>query len=336
MTELLVAASGWGHDRLEASIPPACRARIEPAPPPVIAGEEVLVELPDLVPRAGARHLLPSFSVLGDQAHSYRFEMSVRAAGPGGNGWSPWVGAASLGPAAFAPVVSEADGLAADVDVFLAARPVERVRLRLRVRALNPGWLLAAPWFIALSACDPGAGAAAQPAAGAGDVWLPVPVESQMERSEAIRLRICSPTSVAMVLGYWGRPVDVDGLAAEMLHPALDRYGVWPAAIRAAGRRGVAGYLLRFPDWPAAAWCLDHGLPVIASVRYGPGELQGAAIPETTGHLLVLTGYTNDEVRVNDPAAATAGEVARRYPREELCRAWLEQTGVGYVLFRPD
>jgi hypothetical protein len=51
--------------------------------------------------------------------------------------------------------------------------------------------------------------------------------------------------------------------------------------------------------------------------------------------LLVLTGYEDGEVLVNDPAAAEPSAVARRYRREELIRVWLERAGVGYVLFRP-
>src|SRR5439155_825268 len=159
----------------------------------------------------------------------------------------------------------------------------------------------AAPWLVSLSAWD-GSLAAPSGARFASATRLAVPALSQMEADAVIRMRICSPASVAMVLAYWGERVEVASLAREIFHPALDRYGVWPAAISAAGRHGVAGYLLRFPDWASAAWCLERGLPVIASVTYGAGELVGAAMPETSGHLLVLTGCEGDEVLVNDPA----------------------------------
>jgi hypothetical protein len=138
-----------------------------------------------------------------------------------------------------------------------------------------------------------------------------------------------------MVLDFWRRPVAPAALAAEMFHAGTDLYGVWPAAVLVAGRRGVAGYLLRFPDWAAVAWCLEHGLPVIASVRYAAGELTGAAVAATSGHLIVLTGIDNADALVNDPAAATAATVPRRYKITDLARVWLERTGVGYVLFAP-
>jgi hypothetical protein len=97
----------------------------------------------------------------------------------------------------------------------------------------------------------------------------------------------------------------------------------------------VGGYLLRFPDWASAAWCLEHGLPVIASVRYAASELTGAAVPATSGHLIVVTGLDRSDALVNDPAAPSAATVPRRYKISELARVWLERTAVGYVLFPP-
>ena len=63
--------------------------------------------------------------------------------------------------------------------------------------------------------------------------------------------------------------------------------------------------------------------------------MTGAAVAETSGHLLVLTGYEGDHVFVNDPAALRAAEVGRRYRLDELRRVWLARAGVGYVLFAP-
>ena len=97
----------------------------------------------------------------------------------------------------------------------------------------------------------------------------------------------------------------------------------------------MAGYLLRFPDWTAAAWCLSRRIPIIASIQYAPGELRGAPMEATTGHLIVLTGYEEGVVLANDPAAPTVATVPRRYRRADVTRAWLERRGIGYVLFDP-
>jgi len=334
-TDLLVATSGLDAQRVQGAVPPACRRPPVQLEPPEIddARGEAMLSVPAWAPRAPALHLLPTFAALADADWSARFEMSVRDAGQ----WSPWAGAASLGPVAFDPMPAASGALAADVDVFVARHPVEAVRLRLRLRAADVRALLAAPWLLTLSAAGPqegGSPAAARSRAPAG-ARLSVPTLSQMSEDPAIALRVCSPASVAMVMGFWGQSVGITTMAAEIYHASLDRYGVWPAAIRAAARRGVAGYLLRFPDWAAAAWCLDQGFPVIASIRYEAGELTDAAIPATTGHLIVLTGYEDGTVLVNDPAAPTPATVARRYHLDELTRAWLHHSGVGYVLFPP-
>ena len=329
--------SGLAAATLAEAIPPGCRRVLDGISPSAVSvqGEEALIVAPEW-PAAGATHFVPSFTALTPAPFSIRFELSARI----GGAWTPWAASVGLGPAPFASSAAERP-ISVDVDVFRTIAAVEAVRLRLRVRAPDLSAVRAAPWALTLSAAavtTPGpSNTPAVPATTAGaPVRLAVPPLSQMEADAALAHRICSPTCVAMVLGYWRRPAAVAELAREVFHPGTDLYGVWPAAILAAGRRGIAGYLLRFPDWAAAAWCLARGLPVIASVRYASGELTGAAAASTPGHLLVLTGFEDGVVLVNDPAAPTAAGVSRRYALDELRRVWLERSAVGYVLFAVD
>lgn len=321
-TDLFLAATGWPPAALAAVVPPACFRGVETAPPPAPDGDGVVVELPRWQPRRPALHLLPALSVLGDRPRAFRFELSAATAGA----WTPWVAGEPIGAGEFPPLPRQAPGLVAEIDEWVASPPAEAVRVRLRTQ----GGGLPAPWLIALSAWD-GRATSGDPAPGAAHIA--VPSRSQMVEDDALRERLCSPASVAMVLERWGRRVETAALAAEIFHPATDRYGVWPAAVRAVGRYGMAGYLLRFPDWAAAAWCLARGLPIVASLRYAAGELAGAAVAETAGHLVVLTGWQGETVLVNDPAASTAAQVPRRYRLDEVRRVWLDRAGVGYVLF---
>lgn len=323
-TDLFLAASGLDRATLSRAAPPSCLCGVDGASAPRQDGPDTLIECGAWTPRRPAVHLLPSFAPLAPAPPSFRFELSARA----GGAWSPWVATVTLGDAEFPALPSTAGPLTTEVDELRAAAPLEAVRLRVRCRGpLPPAWL------VSLSAAAAGPVDAGTPP-GPG-VSLRVPSLSQIGEDPAIAHRICSPTSVAMVLGYWGQPARPAAVAADAFHAATDQYGVWPAAIRAAAARGVAGYLLRFPDWGTAAWCLARGLPIIASIRYAAGALRGAPMNATTGHLVVLTGYEDGVVLVNDPAAPTPASVPQRYRRDELTRAWLEGRGVGYVLFDP-
>jgi hypothetical protein len=330
ITDLFVVTSGIDADTVARAIPPSCR-RESSSPAAVTTSDgELLLEFPEWRPRPASRHLVPSLSVLTDVPYAVRFEVSAFV----GGAWSSWVATVTIGPGVFPDLPTSADGLGCDVDVYTAPSPLECVRLRARLGAHDARALAVAPWIATLSASD-----LAPPLSeitGVAAARMPVPALSQREAPSEIAMRICSPTSVAMVLGYWGTATSPIALADDVFHPPSDSYGVWPAAIRAAGRRGVAGYLLRFPDWTSAAWCLERKLPIIASVRYAAGELTDAPLPETSGHLLVLTGCDATHAFVNDPVAPTAAEVPRRYRLDELQRAWLHRAGVGYVLFRPE
>jgi hypothetical protein len=327
-TDLYVSAFRWPEDSLARVVPPSCYRGVVAAPPPQRDGDSTIVELLEWSPRHPAHRLVPALSALAPNLPAFRFELSVFSAGA----WSPWVAGATVGNASLPPAAATTPALVAQIDEFVAAAPAERVRMILRVGAGAGDAPLTSPWLVTLSAWSP---VVPEASPARGSARLVVPALSQMEEDPAIRSRICSPTCVAMVLAYYGTRVAVADLAREIFHADLDIYGVWPSAVRAAGRRGIAGYLLRFPDWGAAEWCLAQGMPIIASLRYAAGELTGAAVAETSGHLLVLTGWSGDDVLVNDPAAPTAAGVSRRYRLAELRRVWLERAGVGYVLFRP-
>jgi hypothetical protein len=327
LTDLFVAAARLNPASIERSIPPACRRPVDEVVASV-DGDIATLETDEWKPRRGARHLVPALSLLDGGPCSFRFEACALVEGH----WTSWIATATIGAPVFSSEISSRGPLTVEVDVFRAMTPVERIRLRVRV---HPASAVAHPLLITLSTCDLDPSLESEPRS-AETTTLAVPARSQMEESEEIRARICSPTSLAMVLEYWGQSASVRELAAEIFHRELDCYGVWPAAIAAAARRGLAGYLLRFPDWSVAAWCLREGLPIIASIRYEADELEGAAMPRTDGHLVVLTGEDLTHVYVNDPAGRTMAEVERRYRREQLCRVWLERSGVGYVFFPPE
>jgi hypothetical protein len=78
------------------------------------------------------------------------------------------------------------------------------------------------------------------------------------------------------------------------------------------------------------------GRPVEISHRWEKGELDGAPISRTDGHMIVVVGFTKDgDVVVNDPAAKP-GSVRRVYKRAQIDKTWLMRgSGIAYVLRRP-
>jgi hypothetical protein len=81
---------------------------------------------------------------------------------------------------------------------------------------------------------------------------------------------------------------------------------------------------------------VSAGVPVIASIRVRPGELDGAPYPKTDGHLLVVRGFTADgNVIVNDPYAEP-GSIRRVYQRAQFERVWQDGShGAVYLIAPP-
>jgi len=162
----------------------------------------------------------------------------------------------------------------------------------------------------------------------------------------------CSPTSIAMVLAYWGVGPDPDSLTwVEPGYPdrpvyhavrhcwdhAYEGAGNWSFNVAYAARFGLDAFVTRLRGLDEAASFIDAGIPLIASLRVDPVELPGSEYT-SAGHLMVLAGFTpNGDVVVNDPAAKDLGTLRRVYPRAQFDRAWAAGSGrIVYVVKPPD
>jgi hypothetical protein len=156
----------------------------------------------------------------------------------------------------------------------------------------------------------------------------------------------CSPTSLAMVLGYydalpsrtetaWVGDHDarvVDHLARATYDYRYEGTGNWPFNTAYAATRVEQAFVTRFASLRGVERMVKAGIPVITSITFGSGQLRGAPIGATNGHLLVVVGFTAaGDVVVNDPAAdPRQGENVRRtYDRGQFEDAWLKRGSAG-------
>jgi hypothetical protein len=165
---------------------------------------------------------------------------------------------------------------------------------------------------------------------------LDVPQRSQ-STSEEDPAKVCSPTSLSMLLEFYGVSQSIKTVADGVFDHAAKLYGNWPFNTAYAAQAGhVEAYVRKFMGLEDLEAEIEAGRPVEISHRWEKGELDGAPISRTDGHMIVVVGFTKDgDVVVNDPAARP-GSVRRVYKRAQLDKTWLVRGGgVAYVLRRP-
>ncbi len=170
-------------------------------------------------------------------------------------------------------------------------------------------------------------------------VDLPVPTRSQMIYPDGGRVW-CSPTSTTMLLEYWsakfGRSLaDTVPETAKAVWDVMYRgAGNWAFNMAYASSKGLQAYVTSLSSFAEAETWIARGVPLALSIGWKDGELEGAPIGHSAGHLVVLCGFTQDgDPIVNDPAQPTDDKVRMIYPRDQLERAWLAHSGgVVYVV----
>ncbi len=157
---------------------------------------------------------------------------------------------------------------------------------------------------------------------------------SQMTQQVEYNQDICSPTSLSMVLDYYGVKLDTITIAAAVYDNSIGIYGNWLFNTLYASTFGLYSFVARINSFDILYKLLSLDTPVIASISYKAGELKKAPIKKTKGHLVVIKGMTSKgDIIVNDPAACDNRSVERVYNSQEFFKAWIKNKyGTSYII----
>ena len=247
--------------------------------------------------------------------------------------WSEWYALGVQTSEGFASALKTDDPVAVlDVDQLKLKKKATAARYRLKFRAgARPVRLRSA----ALALSD-GEAPAAPPAFVAGP-WvreLAVVPRSQGDEQEKYKHDVCSPTSLAMVLEFWGAKKRTEEVALAVRDRTSQLFGNWPANAAYAAKAGLDARIARLDSLLDLQDEIAAGRPVAVSVTILEGELPAAPLKKTAGHILVVTGFTPEgDVIVADPAGKGRDQVRRVYPRAQFHKVWrVNKRGLAYLI----
>ena len=153
----------------------------------------------------------------------------------------------------------------------------------------------------------------------------------------------CSPTSTSMIMAYWSNVLNQANLNQTVPDAAKGTYdftyqgtGNWPFNTGyAASFGGIHSYVTRMYSMSQVEQWIKAGVPIAISIAFSNGQLPGAPITSSTGHLIVVRGFdASGNVIVNDPAFSTDATVETTYNRADLQNVWLSASnGTAYVIY---
>jgi Peptidase_C39 like family len=165
---------------------------------------------------------------------------------------------------------------------------------------------------------------------GGGAAALDVPTLTQYPPAHRDERGWCSAASLAMLLRYHGiDDVDVPAVARGVFDASYDGTGNWAFNAAYAGARGVRAVAAYLRGLDHAAAFVASGFPVAISIAWESGQLPGAPLERSDGHLIVVRGLDAAHVLVNDPAQRG---IATRYPRAALDAAFRGHGGAAYLV----
>ncbi len=237
----------------------------------------------------------------------------LRARRPSGD----WLDYAEWRPAGAKSLSPEHDGVRVDVDVIRATQPFDGIEVRARDVEFD---------LVAFSSA-----VRARPSLPYARDALILDVPTRSQYADAASQRgWCSPASLAMIHAFHGFNYSVAQTARGVFDRAYNGTGNWAFNVAYSGRLGLRGVVAHLCNLDHAQRLIERNLPLAISYSWAEGELPGAPLAHSDGHLVVLCGFTRDgDCAINDPAARNVRVV---YPRAALERIWQRNEGVAYVV----
>jgi len=247
-------------------------------------------------------------------APSGRLSFRLLRAGQPASEWMDYAQWQPTGAKSFSP---EHEGTRVEVEVIAATQPFDGIEARARDVHFE---LLA---FSSPLRCRPSL------PFGREAMILDVPARSQYVEGFTER-GWCSPASLSMLHAYHGIEAGVAETAREVFDRAYNGTGNWSFNVAYSGRMGLRGVVAHLRNLDHAERLIERNLPIAISYSWRGGELPGAPLEQSDGHLAVLCGFTGSgDCAVNDPAAPNVRVV---YPRSALERIWQRNDGIAYVV----
>lgn len=138
---------------------------------------------------------------------------------------------------------------------------------------------------------------------------------------------ICSPTSLSMVLNYYGFTESPQTVARNVYDNGSKTYGNWSFNASYTGGFGLYSKVQYVNDINILMAYIENDVPLVLSINTtSKDSLVGSIMAYPVGHLIVLTGFTlKDDIWyavVNDPAEYEDTLVRREYKLDQLLNAW--------------
>ncbi|GAC1414446.1 MAG: peptidase C39 family protein [Candidatus Velthaea sp.] len=167
-------------------------------------------------------------------------------------------------------------------------------------------------------------------------LWMPatatldVPALSQYLQDRPAERGWCSPTTLAMLLAYWGSSPALVDVVHGVYDEAYGGTGNWSFNMAYASSFGYRASVVHLDSLAHASHFVAAGIPLALSYSWSADELPGAPLEHSDGHLAVLRGFTgHGHPCMNDPAQP---DIVTTYDRAALERVWRAHGGVAYAI----